>query len=268
VNSRQAKEVLFLYRPWSGDGGDPEVAEALEVAGRDPELAHWFEQHCAIQSAMRAGLRGVPVPEGLREQILSEVPAHISLSRRNRRVLVTAGVAVLAAVLALAVFFSRSSREGTFAAYRGRMVKFALRGYQMDLETNELGAIRRYLAGTNGHGDVTLPTGLARRIHGTEPTGCAVLTWQAKPVSMICFGHHGKTDLWLFVIDRGALPDAPEDSAPRFERANNTATTASWSTGGRIYFLAGVGNEARLKQYFRGDGTGGDGQATEGHGLL
>jgi hypothetical protein len=249
VNSRQAQEILLLYRPGTADAADTEMEQALEVARRDPVLARWFEQHCAFQSAMRAGLRGIPVPEGLREQIVSEIPAQISLSRRHRRVLLTAGLAVVALVLGLGLFFSRSPREATFASYRERMVKFARRGYQMDLETNDLGAIRRYLAGTNGHGNATLPAGLARRIQGTQPTGCAVLTWQAQPVSMLCFGKNGKTDLWLFVIDRPALPDGPENPEPRFEPVNTTMT-ATWSRGGRIYFLVGLGGEAALKQYF------------------
>ena len=249
MNSRQAQEILLLYRPGSADAADTEMAQALEVARRDPVLSRWFEQHCAFQSAMRAGLRRIPVPEGLREQILSELPAQLSPNRRSRRVLVTAGLAALALVLGLGVFFSRPPREATFASYCERMVKFARRGYQMDLETNDLAAIRRYLAGTNGHGDAALPAGLARRIQGTEPTGCAVLTWQAKPVSMLCFGKNGKTDLWLFVIDRPALPDGPENPQPRFAPVNTTMT-ASWSNAGRIYFLAGLGDEAALKRYF------------------
>jgi len=249
VNSQQAQEILLLYRPGSADAADPEMAQALEVARRDPGLSRWCEQHCALQSAMRAGLRQIPVPEGLREQIVSERPAHISPPRSNRRALVTAGLAFVALVVGFAVFFWRSPREASFAAYRARMVKFARRGYQMDLETNELGAIRRYLGGTNGHGDAILPPGLARHVDGTEPTGCAALTWQAKPVSMLCFGKNGKTDLWLFVIDRPALPDAPANLEPRFETVNATMT-ASWTKGERVYFLAGLADEAALKQCF------------------
>jgi len=66
---------------------------------------------------------------------------------------------------------------------------------------------------------------------------------------MLCFGKNGKTDLWLFVIDRPALPDGPENPEPRFEPVNTTMT-ATWSRGGRIYFLVGLGGEAALKQYF------------------
>ena len=249
MNSQRAQEILLLYRPGSADGADPEMAQALEAARRDPGLARWFEQHCALQLAMRAGLRQIPVPEGLREQIISERPAHISPPRSNRRALVTAGLAFVALVAGLAVFLWPSPREATFAAYRARMVKFARRGYQMELETNELGAIRRYLAATNGHGDAILPPGLARHVEGIEPTGCATLTWQAKPVSMLCFGKKGETDLWLFVIDRSALPDAPATPEPRFETVNTTMT-ASWTKGEGVYLLAGLADEAALRECF------------------
>jgi hypothetical protein len=39
MDSRQAREILLLYRPDSTDAADPLVAEALEVAKRDPELS-------------------------------------------------------------------------------------------------------------------------------------------------------------------------------------------------------------------------------------
>src|SRR5208337_4460806 len=106
-----------------------------------------------------------------------------------------------------------------------------------------------FLASTNAHGDVVLPAGLAGSARGIGPTGCAVLTWQAQPVSMLCFGKNGKTDLWLFVVDRQALPDGPEDSVPHCELVNSRMT-ASWTKGGRIYFLVGDEGQAALKQYF------------------
>lgn len=249
MTSQQAKEILLLYRPGTADADDSEVARALEVARRDPELGLWLEQHCARQSAIRASLRRIPVPEGLQQQIVSEVPAQISLSRRTRRVLLTAALTVVAVLVGLAVFFPRPPRGETFAAYRGRMVKFARRGYQMDLETNDLGVIRRYLANINAHGDAALPAGIAKGSQEVQPTGCAVLTWQAQPVSMLCFGKAGKTDLWLFVINRPALPDAPEDTVPHFKRVN-TLMTASWSKEGKTYLLAGSGDQASLREFF------------------
>ena len=70
MNSVQAKEVLLLYRPGTADMADPQMVEALELAGRDPELGHWFEQHRAFQKAMRAKLQQIEVPAHLKASLL------------------------------------------------------------------------------------------------------------------------------------------------------------------------------------------------------
>jgi hypothetical protein len=250
VNSQQAKEILLPYRPGDADSCDPQMAEALALAQSDPDLSLWFERHCAAQSALRAGLRGIPVPDGLREQILSEVPAQVSLHRRHRQVRATVGLALFTLVLGLGVLVWHPHQDQTFASFRGRMLKTALRGYRMGLETNNLGAIRSYLASANGHGDADLPAGLVKRVGATEPTGCALLTWQGRPVSMFCFGRGGKTDLWLFVIDRASMPHAPENTVPTVQRVSGTVAAAHWSRGGKFYFLAGLGDESVLARFF------------------
>ena len=66
MNSREAKEILLLYRPRTADANDPEFSEALALAKKDPELATWFEQHCTLQTAVMTGWRrpGSAPPRG------------------------------------------------------------------------------------------------------------------------------------------------------------------------------------------------------------
>jgi hypothetical protein len=66
----EAREVLLLYRPSIADAADPRVAEALELAGRDPELGRWFDQHSAFQKAMRAKFQQIEVPAHLKASLL------------------------------------------------------------------------------------------------------------------------------------------------------------------------------------------------------
>src|SRR5947209_7072 len=74
MNSRQAKEILMRCRPDGSDPADPELAEAVEFARRDPELARWFERHCAFQNAVRDQLKQIPIPPDLKEKVLAGYP--------------------------------------------------------------------------------------------------------------------------------------------------------------------------------------------------
>ena len=91
------------------------------------------------------------------------------------------------------------------------MAGIALRGYAMDLTTNNPAQIRAYLAQNHAPADYVLPAPLEK----TAMAGCAIESWQGAKVSMICF-RTGKplppgeqSDLWLFVVDRASVKDAP-----------------------------------------------------------
>ena len=77
MNSREAKEILSLYRPGSADAQDTAFTEALEVIRTEPDLARWFEIHCANYESIRARLKQIVVPGGLKEQILAEQKTQI-----------------------------------------------------------------------------------------------------------------------------------------------------------------------------------------------
>ena len=250
MNNQQAKEILLLYRPGTDDRGEPEMARALEVAARDPELGHWFEEHCQLQEALRAKFRQISVPDGLKEQIISERKAYSSsvVSRRSSLYVgIGAGVALLLALASL--FYRPVTEDRQFTGFERRMASLALRSYPpMDLETNNLTAIRAYLSG-RGHGDFELPPKLAN----ASVTGCAVLHWQSKPVTMICFNsgksnNPAEADVFLFVIASSDAPGAPDNDQPNLEQKNRLAT-ATWSTGGRVYLLETLGDGQDLKRY-------------------
>jgi len=95
---------------------------------------------------------------------------------------------------------------------------------------------------------------LPARFDKVSYTGCAVLPWQGKPVSMVCF-NSGKTsatkhpDLFLFVINRADVPRAPKSAKPQFAKLG-ALTVASWTKGDKTYLLAGAEDEASLRDYF------------------
>ena len=253
MNRQEAQEILLLYRAGTADAQEPEFAAALALAKSDPELGKWLQHQSAVQDALRAKFRQIPIPEGLKEQILSERKVHTSLPLTRKLVLGAVCAACIVVLAAILLPLLRSRDDKSFANFESRMVKTVARQGlypKMDLETNNLEEIRKFLAQHQAHGDYVLPNGLQK----TTTTGCAILPWQGKVVSMVCF-NSGKSpgttgsDLFLFVINRADVPKAPPPGARSFTQTNSLAT-ASWTYGEKTYILATLGDEAALREYF------------------
>ena len=142
MNCSEAQRVLLLYRPGTAETADPEMMEALDLARRDPELGRWFEQHRGFQKALSARFRDIEVPAHLRTSILAraQVPEPVISQPRLwwRQPLWLAAAAVVI-LTCLAGLWLKPHRADQFANYRARMVSGALREYQMDFKTNEIG---------------------------------------------------------------------------------------------------------------------------------
>lgn len=251
MNSQQAKENLLLYRPGCADPDDPDFAEALAQVQQDPELARWFEEHCRRQAALHAKFSQIAVPEGLKEQILSErkllAPPPVV---RPRRKWAAAAVSLVVLLVVGAVLWQwPQSEDNRFVNFRNRMASTVLRQYpQMDLETHDLARIHEYLA-AHGQGGYALPAGLQK----AAAAGCATLSWHEQPLAMVCFntGRNGQPhepDLFLFVIDRSAVRQAPPHT-PEVVRLSRRFVTASWTSGSKTYVLGVRGDESLLRSY-------------------
>ena len=253
VTINEAKAILLLYRPGSADEQDPQVAEALALANRDVELGRWLAEHCARQEALRGKFREIVVPAGLMEQIISEQAAR-GRSHYWRPRLVLAGLVVILGVLLAPYWllpYLRARPNDIFLAnYEGQMANTALRGYGMDLLTNNSAAIRAHLAEKRAPSDFVVPAGLAQ----AAMVGCAVAGWRDTQASMICF-QTGRplpkgqaSDLWLFVVDRSAIPDAPKAGPAKIVTVDKL-TAAVWEQGSKVYLLGLEGDEATLRKF-------------------
>lgn len=241
MDREQAKEILLRYRPGTRDEEDTDVRAALDQASRDPELAVWLGKHREFQQQAHQKFQSLEVPAGLREQILSERKVRLSTWRSPRRLAVGA-LAVALAALGLFIWFRPGPEpEARFATFRSRMVKTALRGYGMDLKTNDLAKIRTYLRAQKAEADWESPQGL----EATPLLGCAVLPWRSKPAAMICYGRGTLPSLWLFVVNSDAFPDPPSESVRTVQKVNQL-NTVSWTSNGRTYLLAGDLGETEL----------------------
>jgi hypothetical protein len=250
MNNQDARQILALFRPGTADEMDPFFHDARQMAGTDPELARWLDAHCAAYLALRQKFQAIPIPPALKEQILSERKIHRPLFQNYWRPLLAAAAVVVLLVGLASAFWPHHGLTDRFAAWRKRMTESALRSYYMDLTSADPAQIRNFLKENNAPADYSLPAGLKT----AALAGCVASRWQGSPVSMICFKSGrplppgDQSDLWLFVIDRKSVLDAPPPGAPVFARVNK-AVTASWSDGARTYLLAGVGDEAFLRKY-------------------
>ena len=252
MTPQQAKQVLLAFRPWVNDALDPEMAEALALSRENPELAQWLETHNETQATLRNSFKKITPPEAFKEQIISE---HNASLRQTwwRRPAVVATLALIVIAIAIGSILmphrTRGPQLTAFETFRTRMVNSAVKTYSMDVETNDVAQIRAYLAGKQAHADYVPPANLDEK---TSAVGCAALSWQGKPVAMICYktgrplADGSKSDMFLFVVDMKDVPNSPRASTPEFAKVS-VLSTASWSQNGKLYLLAAL-DESELRR--------------------
>jgi hypothetical protein len=252
VNLEDAKTILLLYRPGTADADDPQIAEALALAKKDESLSRWLEQHLAEQNILRETFRQVAAPDGLKEMIIYEQVKITPLWRREIQLFPLAAAIMISALLALFWFVNHREHRGkddTLAVFQNQMAGVALRGYAMDLATNDLSQIRAYLAQNHSPSDFSLPESLKR----TVLAGCAVEGWQDVKVSMICFrsnhaAPNAASDIWLFVVNRSSIKNLAAESIPHFSRVNRLAV-ATWVQDDKLYFLGTTGDAKTIQNF-------------------
>jgi hypothetical protein len=249
-----AKIILLRCRPGTKDEEEPEVREALALANSDVELSRWFAEEIGRQQLVRKTLRKINAPAGLMEQIISEQAAKERMMRKRREVV---KIAVLMGVIIFAGFWGflqqghRPKADNTLATFQNEMAGYALRGYIMDLQTNNPEQIRAFFRQRQAPSDYAISRGLQK----AALVGCSVENWNTTKVSMICFATGAQlapgnqNDLWLFVVDQKSVADAPRDSQ-RIVSKVNRLNTATWSENGKLYLLATTADQAVFKSYF------------------
>lgn len=249
MDRSQAKKVLALYRSDSPDAADPQIAEALEAAERDPELAAWFEQHRDTQAAIRAKFREIHVPPDLKRRILD---AHVD----HRKVIrlfgpMTLGLAAAAVIMISASFWLfYPATDNPFLRYREHMARSVQRRiYFKDMVNGDLTQIGNYFRTNGAPTDEALPANLLK----LPIEGGTVVTWDNHRVSLLCLdgsdkGAAGKNDIWVFVAHSIDIPKGPDKKNPTFEKIGNFMT-ASWAADNSIYLIVGGDTQQDLQKY-------------------
>jgi hypothetical protein len=249
----EARIILLRYRPGTPDREEPEMREALALAQVDEELSRWLADNGTSQQLLRTTFKQIQAPEGLLQQIISEQTAgrRAATNQQWLKCIRLVATITVVGVIGGAIWLApRPQPDDTLAIFERQMSAYALRGYTMDLQTNDPEQIRAFLKQRRAPANYTLSQPLQK----AALMGCAVEGWHSTKVSMICFivgkplapGTPG--NFWLFVADQASVKDAPSDSTPQISKVNQLVT-ATWAEKGKVYMLSTTADESVLREF-------------------
>ena len=250
MNSQEAKEILLSYRPGVDDAKNPSIAAALQQLEHDPELLRWFQQLQETDNAIRRQLRETPVPANLKQRILAEQKvARPDFGWRKPAIIAAAAAAIIVLGVLSAWIFQRSARNG-LNAYRADMVRYVSSSYSSTfIKATSFDELRQVLASRKWPSDFIIPD----RLQSVTVIGGGAVEWNGHKVALACM-KEGRRGLWLFVIEKSALRDAPKTETPQVKEVEN-APTAAWSQDGNAYLFTVQGDEAFLRKYLPTTGS-------------
>lgn len=239
-----AKLILRSFRPNGEDVGDPFFAEALLLAERDPELAHWFAEQLAFDDKVREAFQQVSAPPHLRDSIrLSQKTARFSQKsirpvwQRQNFLLIAAALMVLLMATTLLVPHNKPETPRLTAA---GLTEWVLElagsgGIRLGKMSRDPTEIRAWLVERGAPSDLELPPGL-RDVPGI---GCQTYSINGTKVSLVCFLLGKDQVVHLFVVENNALQGATVSSQPSLHTKNGQSW-ATWTSGGKSYVMTGT----------------------------
>lgn len=251
MDPAHARRILTTYRLGEAAPPGSELAEALAAAETDPQLAAWLEDQLRVDRSLRARMRSVPPPPGLKDAILAGRPARPGPWVRSGPMLwaLAASLAVLAGLGAWLFSGGPSTGGAGLAttgtpdarAFREAMASMLTEGrYALQIHSPSLPELRRFLSGKSTAANAPMPPGL----EPLESYGCQVLSWEGRDVTLICFSSPSLGIVHLVLTD-GPLPG-------RTSGALDIATASGWNTAlwerdGRTYLLLARGSDADVR---------------------
>jgi len=237
MNSQKAKEILSSFRSHDADGMDPYFAEALKLSEQDQELKQWFDQHLAIDHAIRAKLKNVEIPNDLREKILN--------SRQQSKVIHWKQPLLMAAsilFIVIVALFYRYKATDHFDKFQIHFAALAEIGIEKTLNTENLDEIREFLR-SEGFGAFNIPVNLAQ----VPLEGGALGTWKGEKIPILCFETIDEKYIYVFLANKKYFPSSSLTAIPEIHQHGNIAT-AAWAEGDIVALVTVPGNEELIHQ--------------------
>ena len=259
MDSKQARRVLHAYREDLDPESHPAVAEALDMAARDPELAAFLKKEKAFDRAFEEKLNQIPVPPGLLERILKnpavEGPVPIESMPRTERgsqlvwwqqPVTWSMAACLLALLSIGFFLIRQSNVSPEASVELSIDQFvqAVVDHSGSIEKMEYlhsdaGALQRFLVQRNA----PYPRAMPERVKNLENVGCLSFAWRDRSIGVICL--RGEKVYNLYVAERSGFSNIQDYRLPHFRQIRNHGA-AAWASDKQIFVLTVEGKTEDL----------------------
>jgi len=244
MSPEDAKAILGIYRPGTSDAGDPFFAEALKLAGEDPEIGKWLAREHALDAAISHKLGAVPVPPGLKAALMSTIEPRNTFEWTWPSALGLAAAAA-AITLLLALGFLRPGAKGdagnSVENFRAEMVNFVSIDPPLEMKSDDLRKIKDHLADSSLT-SVDVPEAMQK----LPALGCRALLFRGYKVGLICFNLGGDRLAHLMVVDAAAFSGEPLPQGRDFHKEGDWMT-ATWAQGGKVYLLATQGGQKNLE---------------------
>ncbi len=233
MNREEAKSVLVACRPNGQDANDARFAEALALVERDAELRAWFAAEQAADRAIAAKLKAAPLPDGLLALVRAGTQARIASQHRRPSFALAMAASFALLGLIAALWFNRapSLPPGSFAAYRADMAQFLSELPELDVTTDRLPEVRKWLSQQHPSVRAKIPPAMER----FPSIGCRTVDWQGRRLALVCFMVEGQV-VHVFMMPRAEFPDAGLAPTPALARVG-AQNTASWSSEDNLYLV-------------------------------
>lgn len=244
MTNRDASFLLGACRPNGADANDPEFAEAMALAGSDAELKAWFEDQRRFDSAIAARLQSVPPPAGLRSRILTG--GRVSRPEpwfTARRLWAIAAMVMMFA--GLGVWYSaglRANSGGWEDQSLAALSQLVSGQENFDAKSPNVADLQQWLRANGAPTVGALPASLLR----FASLGCKTISWNGRPISIICFHGPGGELVHLAMTERAGLENPPPNGHPVYGTRDGWQT-AAWSQGEMAMMLITKAPEDQLR---------------------
>jgi anti-sigma factor RsiW len=244
MTNKDASFLLGACRPNGADATDPEFAEALLQAERDPALKEWFAAERRTDATIAASLQSVPVPADLRSRILTG--GRVSRPRpwfSTRHLWAIA--AMIVAFAGIGSWYENGSRrmsdqwqDDALAA----LTQLVSGKSSFDAQSPKVADLEQWLRSNGSPVTGDIPG----RLQQMASLGCKTIYRDGHPVSIICFHGPGGELVHLAMTSKAALANPPPEGQPVYAERDGW-NTASWSQDGMAMMLVTKAPESQLR---------------------